>query len=93
MNYLYLAQNLFFLYLFLSSNCQQFCDEQFKDKLIDAAFSFNETVYVFRKPDKVWILKKDNNKIDNITGNWSITEIPIHLRDLFIGSSNLDHIS
>jgi hypothetical protein len=76
----FLALNIFFLYLCLIANCQHFCDIKFKDQLIDSVFSFNDTIYAFRKPQSVWILRINKN-----TGNWTQIGEQIDLNDLFVG--------
>ncbi|XP_054159977.1 uncharacterized protein LOC128958187 [Oppia nitens] len=47
-----------------SANSQLFCDKKYRNKLIDAVFNSDDnTVYAYRQPSSVWILKfntKDN---------------------------------
>jgi len=78
-----LALNVFFFSLVLITKCQNFCDPKFKNNLIDSIFSFNDTIYAFRKPENVWLLRADKST-ENQT-KWSQIENPVHLYDLFYG--------
>ena len=72
--------SLIFCSIIPSIVSQNFCDKQYSNQLFDTVFNYNETVYVFRRPNSFWILHFDEN-----TGYWRQTAGPIAKSELFDG--------
>ncbi len=69
--------------------CEDFCDPESNDNLMDASFNFNQDIYVFRKPNSVWLLRRDESSV------WTQVGQQILLTELFQGLNHqkLDSIS
>jgi hypothetical protein len=69
--------------------CEDFCDPESNDNLMDASFSFNQDVYVLRKPNSVWLLRRNESSV------WTQVGQQILLSELFQGLNHqkLDSIS
>jgi len=63
----------------LFAKCDNFCDPQKNDNLLDVIFNFDRDIYVFRRPNHIWLLNLNGNSI------WTQVGDHIQLSQLFTG--------